>query len=57
MTKHTGASNEGIAGKYAAVDNNPWNACYGRPATLALPPALAHARVVDVGCGSGWYAQ
>ena len=58
MTEHTGASYQGIAGKYAAtVDTKPWNAYYERPAVLSLLPALASANVLDVGCGSGWYAE
>jgi len=58
MSAHTGASYEGIAGKYAAtVDSKPWNAYYERPAMLALFPSLVNAKVLDVGCGSGWYAE
>jgi SAM-dependent methyltransferase len=57
-TEHTGASYEGIAGKYAeTVDTKPWNAYYERPAVISLLPALLNARVLDVGCGSGWYAE
>jgi SAM-dependent methyltransferase len=58
MTEHTGASYEGIAGKYAeTVDTKPWNAYYERPAVISLLPPLMNARVLDVGCGSGWYAE
>jgi len=58
MSAHTGASYEGIAGKYGAtVDSKPWNAYYERPAMLALFPSLVNAKVLDVGCGSGWYTE
>jgi SAM-dependent methyltransferase len=58
MTEHTGASYEAIAAKYAAtVDSKPWNAHYERPAVVSLLPALANTKVLDVGCGSGWYAE
>lgn len=57
-TEHTGASYEGIAGKYAEiVDTQPWNAYYERPAVISLLPSLMNARVLDAGCGSGWYAE
>lgn len=58
-TKHTGASYAGVAGRRYAetVDARPWNAHYERPAMVALLPALRNIRVLDVGCGSGWYAE
>lgn len=57
-TEHTGASYEGKARKYAeVVDTKPWNAYYERPAVLSLLPPLVNARVLDAGCGSGWYAE
>ncbi|HEX8691634.1 MAG TPA: class I SAM-dependent methyltransferase [Longimicrobium sp.] len=47
-----------IADQYAAaVDTKPHNAYYERPATLSLLPPLAGLRVLDAGCGSGWYAE
>jgi SAM-dependent methyltransferase len=58
MSEHTGASYQSIAEAYAAqVDARPMNAYYERPATLSLLPPLAGRRVLDIGCGSGWYAE
>ena len=58
MSEHSGASYEAIAANYAAtVDSKPWNAFYERPAVVSLLPPLANAKVLDVGCGSGWYAE
>jgi SAM-dependent methyltransferase len=58
LTEHTGASYEGQARAYAArVDTQPWNAYYDRPAVISLLPPLANAKVLDAGCGSGWYCE
>jgi SAM-dependent methyltransferase len=58
LAQHTGESYEGIARKYAeTVDAKPWNAYYERPATISLLPPLMNAKVLDAGCGSGWYAE
>ncbi len=49
---------EQIADAYAAtVDTKPHNAFYERPATLSLLPPLGGLRVLDAGCGNGWYAE
>lgn len=57
-TGHSGNCYEAIADRYAAaVDRKPWNACYERPAMISLFPPLSGAKVLDVGCGSGWYAE
>lgn len=50
-------SYDDIADAYAAgVDSAPYNALYERPAMLDLLPPLAGTRVLDAGCGAGWYA-
>lgn len=47
-----------IAESYAVtVDSKPQHAFYERPAMLSQLPALEGRRVLDVGCGSGWYAE
>lgn len=47
-----------IAEQYASkVDSAPFNALYERPAMLALLPPLDGLRILDAGCGSGWYAE
>jgi len=49
---------EDIADRYAAeVDTRPINAFYERPAVLSLLPPLAGTRVLDAGCGPGWYTE
>lgn len=49
---------EAMAEAYAAtVDTKPHNAFYERPAVLSLLPPVVGKRVLDVGCGSGWYAE
>jgi SAM-dependent methyltransferase len=51
-------SYDSIADDYAAnVDNAPYNALYERPAMLSLLPDVRDARILDAGCGSGWYAE
>lgn len=46
-----------LAGTYAQqVDARPMNAPYERPAMRALMPDVAGKQVLDIGCGSGWYA-
>jgi 2-polyprenyl-3-methyl-5-hydroxy-6-metoxy-1,4-benzoquinol methylase len=50
-------SYDDIADSYAAgVDSAPYNALYERPAMLQLLPPLPGTRVLDAGCGPGWYA-
>lgn len=49
---------DSVAHPYArAVDGAPFNALYERPATLGLMPSVEGRRVLDAGCGTGWYAE
>ena len=51
-------SYDAIAAEYATkVDSAPYNALYERPAMLALLPDIEGKRILDAGCGSGWYAE
>lgn len=51
-------SYDSIADVYAArVDAAPYNALYERPAMLSLLPEVGGARVLDAGCGAGWYSE
>lgn len=51
-------SYDSIASEYASkVDSAPYNALYERPAMLAMLPDVDGARILDAGCGSGWYAE
>ena len=47
---------DAIAADYDADNDNPFNALYERPASLALLPPLAGKRVLDAGCGGGLHA-
>lgn len=48
---------DGMADAYARdAENNPYNALYERPATVALLPPLAGLDVLDVGSGPGHLA-
>jgi len=50
---------ENIADKYAhAVDEKPIHAYYERPNLLSLlPEKISGLNILDLGCGSGWYAE
>jgi ubiquinone/menaquinone biosynthesis C-methylase UbiE len=52
----TAATYDAMALDYDADRDNPFNALYERPASLALLPPLAGAHVLDAGCGSGLHA-
>ena len=49
---------EQFAARYAKhAEVKPHNALYERPATLSLLPEVAGLRVLDAGCGPGFYAE
>ena len=53
-----GFNYDSIAADYAAfVDSAPYNALYERPAMISMLPDIEGARILDAGCGSGWYAM
>lgn len=50
------AAYDALADEYAAeMDDNPYNAHFERPATTSLIPDVDGARILDAGCGTGWY--
>ena len=51
-------SYDSIADTYAAqIDEAPYNAFYERPAMFGVMPGVAGSRILDAGCGGGWYAE
>ena len=51
-------SYDSIAAEYATkVDTAPYNALYERPAMLSLLRPIDGLRILDAGCGSGWYSE
>ncbi len=58
MTSPKPFNYDSIADTYAAgIDEAPHNALYERPAMLALMPGVAGTRILDAGCGGGWYSE
>jgi SAM-dependent methyltransferase len=58
VTSRKRFSYDSIAGTYANhIDEAPHNALYERPAMLGLLPGVAGARILDAGCGNGWYSE
>ncbi|MCA9837163.1 MAG: class I SAM-dependent methyltransferase [Trueperaceae bacterium] len=58
MEKHSGASYDEIAAKYAdRQDKKPWNLYFERPGILRSLPDVADKDVLDAGCGPGFYSQ
>lgn len=51
-------SYENFARRYATIaETKPHNALYDRPAVLSMLPDVAEKRVLDIGCGPGFYAE
>jgi len=58
MVRHTGNSYDDKAERYAeTIDIKPFTVHYERPGLMSLLPPLAELNVLDVGCGTGWYAE
>ena len=51
-------SYDSVADGYAAaIDDAPYNALYERPAMLGLLPPVEGRRILEAGCGAGWYTE
>ena len=49
---------DSIADTYAGrIDEAPHNAQYERPAMFGIMPGVEGTRLLDAGCGNGWYAE
>ena len=49
---------EALAERFARIsDDNFFNACLERPATLSLLPDVQGKKILDAGCGGGFYAE
>lgn len=51
-------SYDSVADTYAGkIDEAPYNAEYERPAMFGVMPGVEGTRLLDAGCGGGWYAE